>query len=151
MPKLSDDIESLLKIMTAQGVEFAICGGHAVAYHGYPRLTMDVDILLLPTEENAQHMMVSLDQFGFGNAGIPVEAFTLEGAAITLGEQPNQVDLLTSMSSQPTYEIMQHAVWGELAGIKVRFVCRADLMEAKRQAARPKDLADLDELKKMAS
>ncbi len=151
MPKLSDDIECLLKIMTEQGVEFASCGGHAVAYHGYPRLTMAVDILLLPTEENAQHMMTSLDQFGFGNVGIPAEAFTREGAAITLGEQPNQVDLLTSMSSQPTDEIMKHTVWGELAGIKVRFVSRADLMEAKRQAARPKDLADLDELNKTAS
>ena len=151
MPKLSEDIESLLKIMIEQDVEFAVCGGHAVAYHGYPRLTMDVDILLLPTEENAQRMMASLEQFGFGNAGIPTEAFTHEGTAITLGEQPNQVDLLTSMSSEPTDEIMQHAVWGKLSGIRVRFVCRADLMEAKRQAARPKDLADLDELEKTSA
>ncbi len=148
MPNLSEDIESLLNILTKQCVEFAICGGHAVAYHGYPRLTMDVDILLLPSKENAQRIMASLEQFGFGNVGIPAEAFTREGSAITLGEQPNQVDLLTSMSSEPTDEIMQHAVWGKLSGIRVRFVSRADLMEAKRQAARPKDLADLDELEK---
>ena len=146
MPRLSDDIQTLLELMTEHGVDFAICGGHAVAYHGYARMTMDVDILIIPTEENAKRMMAALDQFGFGQVGIPFEAFTHEGTAITLGEQPNQVDLLTSMSSQATAEVLKHAEWGELAGIRVRFVSRADLIEAKREASRPKDLADLDEL-----
>lgn len=146
MSLLSDDIHDLLEIMTQNGVEFAICGGHAVAYHGYPRMTMDVDILLLPTPENAKRIMKSLKQFGFGDAGIPATAFTRDGTAITLGEQPNQVDLLTSMSKEPVINILQHAVWGELAGIKVRFVSRNDLIQAKRQAGRPKDLADLAEL-----
>lgn len=148
MPRLSEDIQTLLAMLTEHGVEFAICGGHAVAYHGYPRMTMDVDILVVPTEENANRIMAALQQFGFGQAGIPLEAFTHSGTAITLGEQPNQVDLLTSMSSQSTTDVMRHTVWGELAGIKVRFVSRPDLIEAKRQAARPKDLADLDELTK---
>ncbi len=137
--------------MSKNDVEFAICGGHAVAYHGYPRLTMDVDILLLPSEENARRVMAALEEFGFGRAGIPLEAFTRERTAITLGEQPNQVDLLTSMSHTPTEDVLKHAVWGELAGLKVRFVSRSDLIEAKRQAARPKDLADLDELEKTGS
>ena len=149
MALLSDDIRDLLRIMTEHGVEFAICGGHAVACHGYPRMTMDVDILLLPTIENAKRIIASLEQFGFGQAGIPPAAFTREGTAITLGEQPNQVDLLTSMSREPVGNIMQNAVWGELAGINVRFVSRDDLLEAKRQAGRPKDLADLDELEKI--
>jgi len=106
-------------------------------------------ILVVPTEENAKRMMAALEQFGFGQAGIPPEAFTHSGTAITLGEQPNQVDLLTSMSSQSTAEVMKHTEWGELSGIRVRFVSRTDLIEAKRQAARPKDLADLDELTKL--
>ncbi len=148
MPQLPDDIQALLEVMLKNDVEFAICGGHAVAYHGYPRLTMDVDILLLPTRDNARRVMAALEEFGFGQAGIPLEAFTCEGTAITLGEQPNQADLLTSMSDTPTEDVLKHAIWGELAGLKVRFVSRSDLIEAKRQAARPKDLADLDELEK---
>lgn len=151
MQIISKDIKSLIEILTDNGVEFAICGGHAVAYHGYPRMTMDVDILLLPTDLNAKKIMKSLEQFGFGKIGIPIEAFTNEGTAITLGEQPNQVDLLTSMSNQPTTEIINHSEMGELAGIKVRFVSRDDLIEAKRQAGRPKDLADLDELEKVSN
>lgn len=149
MQIISKDIQSLIEILTDNGVEFAICGGHAVAYHGYPRMTMDVDILLLPTDSNAKKIMKSLEQFGFGQIGIPIEAFTSEGTAITLGEQPNQVDLLTSMSNQPTTEIINHSEMGELAGIKVRFVSREDLIEAKTEAARPKDLADIDELNKL--
>ena len=129
-------------------VEFAICGGHAVAFHGYPRLTMDVDILILPTLENARRMVASLDEFGFGQAGIPLQSFTHEGTAITLGEQPSQVDLLTSMGATPTVDVLARAEWGQLGGLRVRFVSRKDLIQAKREAARPKDLADLDELEK---
>jgi predicted nucleotidyltransferase len=148
VPQLTNDIRALLEIMIKHGVEFAICGGHAVAYHGYPRMTMDVDILILPSDENAERIMAVLEEFGFGKAGVPRQAFTREGTAITLGEQPNQADLLTSMSSTPTEEVLKHAVWGKLGGLEVRFVSRSDLIEAKRQARRPKDLADLDELKR---
>jgi len=149
MADLSEDITSLIHLLNKHAVEFAICGGHAVAYHGYPRMTMDVDLLIMPTPENACRVMEALEEFGFGNVGIPQDAFVHEGTAITLGEQPNQVDLLTSMSHEPTEKVMERTVDGELAGITVRFVGLRDLLEAKREAGRPKDLADIDELEKM--
>ncbi len=150
MANISADIKELINLFIKHGVKFAVCGGHAVAHHGYPRMTMDVDLLIEPSKENARKVMVALDQFGFGNAGIPVEAFNKEKTAITLGQQPNQVDLLTSMSNVSTSEIIRNSVQGKLGGIKIQFVSRADLLEAKRQAGRPKDLADLDELEKIA-
>jgi len=64
-------------------------------------MTMDVDLLIEPTEENANRVMSALIEFGFGDAGIPKSAFMNEGTAITLGVQPNQVDLLTSISRAP--------------------------------------------------
>ena len=146
--QVSDDIRDLLAIFVSYAVEFAVCGGHAVAFHGYPRFTMDVDLVVVPSEENADRVMEALRHFGFGEAGIPREVFTRTGTAVTLGAQPNEVDLLTSISSVPTAEIVGRAVCGTLAGIDVRFVARDDMMTAKREAGRPKDLADLDELER---
>ena len=151
MPAISDDIRELVEIFICRNVEFAVCGGHAVAFHGYPRLTMDVDLLLNPTVENAARVMDALRDFGFGDAGIPQDAFAKAGTAVTLGVQPNQVDLLTSISSIPTGGVMKRTVWGEFEGLEVRFIGREDLLEAKRQAGRPKDLADLHELERFDS
>ncbi len=149
MADLSPDVRALILLLIKHNVEFAVCGGHAVAYYGYPRMTMDVDLLIEPNERNADRVMSALDEFGFSNADIPRSAFTREGSAITLGVRPNQVDLLTSISDESTANVMNRTIAGKLAGIRIPFISRADLIEAKRQAGRPKDLADLDELGKM--
>ena len=143
---ISRDMQDFLRLLNQHQVKYAICGGHAVAYHGYSRLTMDVDILILPSEENAQRLGQALADFGFGNAGIPISAFTKEGTAVSLGVQPNQIDLLTSMSSQPTAEVIHNSEPATLAGIPVYVTAKADLIRAKRESGRPKDLTDLGEL-----
>ena len=148
MNDISDDMKDVLRLLADHGVDFAICGGHAVAFHGYPRMTLDMDVLIDPTPENADKMRVVLEDFGFGQAGIPLDAFAKDGTAVTLGVHPNQIDLLTSISHTPTEGVMQRTVRGTLAGIPVHFIGLSDLLEAKRQAGRPKDLADLDELEK---
>jgi len=149
MSRIPDDIVELVRLLKEYGVEFAICGGHAVAFHGYPRLTVDVDVLVLPSPENAARVLAALDEFGFGDCCIPREALEREGSAVTLGVQPNQVDLLTSMSTQPTREVVRNAVDGELGGTSVRYVSLGDLLRAKGESDRPKDQADLDELIRM--
>jgi len=151
MPELTDDMRELLELFIEHQVEFLICGGHAVAFYGYVRFTMDVDILVLPTPENAKRAMVALTAFGFGNAGIPRQAFCEPGTAITLGVQPNQVDLLTSISSQDTAEIFSHAIPGDIGRLPVRFVSIEDLLRAKREADRPKDRLDVEELAALSS
>lgn len=143
---ISGDLADFLRLLNHHGVEFALCGGHAVAYHGYSRLTLDVDLLILPSEDNARRLDRALRDFGFGDAGIPVAAFTKEGTAVSLGVQPNQIDLLTSMSSQPTAEVIRNSVSAVFGGIPIRVTAKPDLIRAKREAGRPKDLADLHEL-----
>lgn len=151
MAAISDDIRDFLLLLNRHGVEYAICGGHAVAFHGYSRLTMDVDILIKPSPENAARLAVALGEFGFGNAGIPFDAFAVEGTAVSLGVQPNQIDLLTSMSSQSTAEVFTHLAEGRLAGVPVRIVGAEDLLRAKQEAGRPKDLVDAAELVQAAA
>jgi len=111
---------------------------------------MDFDILVKPSEENADGMMLVLNEFGFGNAGIERSVFLSEGTAVTMGVQPNQIDLLTSISSQPTNEVFENVVPGKLENFEVAFVSRDDLIRAKKEAARLKDLADVEELQKIA-
>ena len=149
MVEISRDMADLLRLFAARGVEFLVCGGHAVAFHGYVRMTMDLDILILPGKPNAARIMAALQDFGFGQAGITAAAFETEGTAISLGAQPNQIDLLTSISSRSAETVFRNAVWGEIGGQEVRFVSLHDLVRAKREAARPKDRVDIDELERV--
>lgn len=143
---LSDDMKELLRIFNRRNVSYAICGGFAVAKHGFVRMTLDLDLLIDPTPENAVAVMDALTDFGFGSAGIGLQHLTDSSTAITLGMQPNQIDLLTKMSSTPTSEILQRAESTDIDGIPVPVVSKADLIVAKKEANRPKDRIDLEEL-----
>jgi predicted nucleotidyltransferase len=144
-------MREFLLLLQRHGVEFVVCGGHAVAFHGYPRLTMDLDILVRPSEDNADRVMAALAEFGFGNAGIPRAGFVRRGTAVTLGAQPNQIDLHTSIGHSDDESVFARGESGDLDGVEVRYVAFSDLVLAKREAGRPKDLADLDELTRIHS
>ncbi len=147
---LTDDFKDFLHCLRKHGVEFLVCGGHAVVFHGYPRLTMDFDILVKPSPENAAKIVQALNEFGFGDAGIPMEAFLAEGTAVTLGAQPNQIDLLTSVGPGiSTSSVFRNAVSGKLEDFEVLYISKDDLIAAKKAAGRPKDMADVDELLKV--
>lgn len=143
---LSDDMKELLRIFNRNHVSYAICGGFAVANHGFVRMTLDLDLLIDPSPENASAVLKSLEEFGFGTAGIELQDLTAPATAITLGMQPNQIVLLTKMSSAPTSKILQRAEKTLLEDIQVMVVSKADLIQAKKEANRPKDLIDLNEL-----
>ena len=147
--KLTKDFNDFIELLIKYDVEFLICGGHAVGYYGYPRLTMDFDLLINPNEVNAGQIMKALDEFGFGQAGINKDAFLQDGTAITLGVQPNQIDLLTSVSTQPTEEVFQNATKGKLEEFKLLYISKEDLIRAKKEAGRAKDIADVEELEKI--
>ncbi len=149
MDRLTTDMHDFLRLLKAHQVEFLICGGHAVAFHGHPRLTKDIDIFVRPTPDNARRLFVALTEFGFGQAGIPEHVFAIEGTAVSLGMQPNQIDLLTSVGGKNCNDIDWQGRPGVLDGIAVRFLALDDLLAAKRAAGRLKDLADLEELEAM--
>ena len=146
MPDISPDMHDFLQLLLKHNVQFALCGGFAVTYYGFIRTTMDIDILIYPTAPNADVLMQALTEFGFGNAGIDTSIFEQPGAVVTLGAQPNQIDLLTSMSSEPLDAIFATCKMADIWGMKIPVVSRESLMRAKQESARPKDLIDLDEL-----
>lgn len=145
----SDDMKELVVLFQKHAVEFAVCGGFAVAHYGFVRATMDFDLLVLPSEKNALNIISALEDFGFGNTGLTIETFSRPGTAITLGSQPNQIDLLTSMSSRPTEEIIKNAETITIKDLQMKVVSYQDLLEAKKSSDRAKDRIDVEELLKI--
>ncbi|HBL27927.1 MAG TPA: hypothetical protein DD490_13900 [Acidobacteria bacterium] len=95
--KLHKDLRECIELFLSQGVEFLVVGGHAVAFHGYPRLTEDVDLLVRPSLENGSRILRALDLVGFGSIGLTAEDFTVPDRMIQLGRAPNRIDLLTQI------------------------------------------------------
>ncbi|MFO8088432.1 MAG: hypothetical protein R6U13_01225 [Desulfatiglandaceae bacterium] len=144
-------MRDLVSLFRKHDVEYAVCGGYAVAYYGFVRMTLDFDLLVLPTHRNAARIMRALDEFGFGDAGLAEETFTREAVAVTLGEQPNQIDILTSIGSQPARDVLSNARLVEIEGMQMPIVDYKDLVKAKKESGRAKDLADVEELECLRS
>jgi predicted nucleotidyltransferase len=145
----SADMKTLLGLFGEFGVQYALVGGHAVNYYGYVRTTQDMDLLVLPTTENAERIMDALSAFGFGGAGIPRELFERDRGAVHLGVEPNRIDILTSLKGVDNAAILEGAHIVEVDGVAVTIISLEDLLEVKRSSDRPRDLADADELAKI--
>lgn len=145
-PSLTSDMRDLLEIFEKREVEYAVVEGFAVNFYGYVRNTQDLDVLVFPSAENAVRVMQALEEFGFGDAGIPQEYFERRGSAIHLGVEPNRIDLLTKLEGVETEQIRRGVRSVELDGCRVQMVSLEVLLEAKRNSSRAKDLADVEEL-----
>jgi hypothetical protein len=146
MPDISPDMRDFLALLLKHDVQFALCGGFAVTYYGFIRTTMDIDVLVYPSVENGSRIMAALAEFGFGDSGIPADSFESPGAAVTLGAQPNQIDLLTSMSSEDADAVFADLHVAVLWDMRIPVVSRRSLLQAKAEAGRPKDRIDYEEL-----
>jgi len=147
--QFSSDMKRLLDLFGRFGVRYTLVGGHAVNYYGYVRTTQDMDLLVLPTTENADRVMDALSAFGFGEAGIPRELFERDKGAVHLGVEPNRIDILTSLKGVDNTTIFEGAQTVEIDGVAVRIISLEDLLRVKRSSDRPRDLADADELAKI--
>lgn len=145
---LSPDMRDFVTLLLKHDVRFAVCGGFAVGVHGFIRATMDLDILVYPSEENARRISRVLEEFGFGRAGIPCSSFLSPGSVVTLGAQPNQIDILTSMSTESADDVFADLQHVEAWGSRIPVVSRRALLRAKRESSRPKDRIDADELER---
>ncbi len=147
--QFSSDMKEFLELFGSFGVRYALVGGHAVNYYGYVRTTQDMDLLVLPTTENAKRVMDALSAFGFGGAGIPRELFERDKGAVHLGVEPNRIDILTGLKGVDNATIFERAEAVEIDGVTVSIISLEDLLQVKRNSDRPRDLADADELAKI--
>jgi len=106
------DFEELLRLIEEHEIEYMIVGGYAVAYHGYPRFTKDMDLFFRLTSENALRLREALVKFGFHEEDLPLDAFTTVGNVLTFGVAPARVDLLNEIDGVTFDEAQPNAVRG---------------------------------------
>jgi hypothetical protein len=130
--------------LNSQKIDFVVVGAHAVAFHGYPRFTGDIDLLIRPTAENAKQLTNALNMFGFPVQPGFESALIQPEKVIQLGRAPNRIDLLTSITGVTFDEAWQDSIVTELDGITVRMLGRNTLLKNKQASGRRKDLADIE-------
>lgn len=145
---LHKDLREFIELLNSAGVEYLIVGAFAVAWHGYPRFTADIDFLVRPSLDNADAVLAALRTFGFGGLDITREELCKPDQVVQLGAKPNRIDLITSISGVEFEDAWTHRVSGEIDGITVNFIGREELIRNKESTGRPKDLGDADELRK---
>ena len=143
---LTKDFKEFLQCLNAHGVEYLVIDGHAVAFHGYPRATADLDVWVAVNLTNASRIVAALKDFGFDLPELSPDLFLREDHVIRMGVAPNRIEIQTGADGVNFSECYPHRVAAELDGIPVWFISLADLKSNKQASGRNKDLADLDQL-----
>lgn len=137
------DFKEWLALLNEVDANYVVVGGFALAHYGFPRYTGDLDVLVLPTPENAVKITEALERFGFGGMNIGVEDLLTPGTVIQLGYPPVRIDLLTSLSGVDTNEVLRDSEAGVHGDVPCRYICRRHFVVNKRSTGRPQDLADI--------
>jgi hypothetical protein len=123
-----------------------VVGGYAVAFHGRPRFTKDIDVFVEPSLENAGRLIAALVDFGFGSLGLTAADFSPPGQIVQLGAAPNRIDLLTTIDGVTFEEAWLHRKSGPFGTETVDYIGLTDLIRNKQASGRPQDLLDVTDL-----
>ena len=144
--EIQADFKELLELLNAHQADYIVVGGYALAFHGAPRFTGDLDILVNPDQPNSLKVLNALHEFGFTDAGLTEKDFQASGQVVQLGVPPVRVDILTSLTGVTWDEAFSGRVSGEYGGVPIYYIGRQQLAANKRALGRAQDLADLEAL-----
>jgi hypothetical protein len=144
--KLERDIREFIELLNARDVRYLIVGAFALAHHGRPRYTGDIDFFVEASAQNAGRLNQVLEQFGFANVGVVEEDLTAADQVVQLGVEPHRMDIMTSISGVAFEEAWETREYGDLDGLQVPFISKELLKRNKAAVGRKQDLADLDYL-----
>jgi predicted nucleotidyltransferase len=144
----SPDFREFVELLNKNDVLYMIVGGYAVGFHGHPRYTGDLDIWLLPTQDNAIKIVKAIESFGFDSLGISEKDLSSEGLVIQLGYPPLRIDLLTSIDGVKFAECYSNRKTAKIDGLLINFIGYEDLIKNKKASGRHQDLGDIDNLQK---
>ena len=145
---LNDDFRDFLRDLLKEKVDFVVVGAYALAFHGVPRATGDIDVFVRPSAENAARVVRALVAFGapVQAAGVTEADFTRPGIVYQIGLPPRRVDVLTQISGINFTEAWESRVPASFDDATVYFLGREALIRNKRSTGRTKDLADVENL-----
>ncbi len=143
---MNRDFAEMLAALSEAGADFLVIGAHAVAVHGRPRATGDLDLWVRPTRDNAVRVWAALVAFGAPLNDLTPDDLTSQDLVFQIGVAPNRIDLITTIGGVTFGEAWPRRISVELWGQLVPVIGREDLIRNKRAAGRPRDLADVAEL-----
>lgn len=143
---LSPDFKDFFTSLNGASVRYLIVGGYAVALHGHPRYTKDIDIWVGLDKDNAGRLVQAIDNFGFGSLGLAAEDFLVPDLIVQLGYPPNRIDLLTTLPGVAFEECYPSGVEVSIDDVTITFIDLENLKTNKRASGRYQDLADLENL-----
>jgi hypothetical protein len=146
---LNEDYKDMLQSLAAEGVEFLLVGAYALAAHGYPRATMDIDIWVMPSPDNADAVLRAIRRFGAPLHHLTKADLEREGTVFQIGVAPRRIDIITAASGLNFTQACSRATIVEIEGIRVRIPSITDLIRNKRASGRTKDIADAEALEEL--
>jgi hypothetical protein len=143
---LAPDFDEFIGSLIAHGAEFLVVGAYALAFHGAPRFTGDLDLFVRPTMENAAKVLAAIRSFGFPVEDLQAEDLTDPRRILEMGVEPVQIHVMSAISGVSWDEAWRTRAPGTCGGHPVAYLGREMFLQNKRAAGRPKDLADVDAL-----
>lgn len=143
---LTRDFKEFLQLLNGHGVDYLLIGGHAVAFHGYPRATSDMDIWVAVNDDNASKMARVLAEFGFDVETAAKELFLQPDHVVRMGVAPNRIEVQTGIDGIVFNECYPRRITAQIDGVTVNLISLGDLKKNKLSSGRYKDLADLENL-----
>lgn len=140
---MNRDFVEMLSALSEAGAEYLVVGAHAMAAHGVPRATGDLDIWVRPGPGNAQRVLTALANFGAPLHDLTVDDLMREDMVFQIGVPPARIDILTSISAVPFDEAWPERLTVHVGALPVPVLGRAQFLKNKRAVGRPKDLADI--------
>ncbi len=144
--ELDRDLSEFIECCIAREVRFLVVGGYAVAAHGHPRYTKDLDVWIWIDPANARRLIGALDDFGFGSLGLIEDDFTRPGLVVQLGHPPKRIDLLTSIDGVVFDDCWPSRMEVAVGGVTMPVIDLDSLVANKRASGRLQDLADAEVL-----
>ena len=141
--KIHPDFSDFIAALNNNEVDFVIVGAYALAFHGYPRATGDIDFWVKPTKKNGEGVLRALREFGFGDLAITVEEI-ISGKIVQLGYPPVRIDIISKLTGVSPEDIWSNRQAGSFGEHSVFYIGKSLYIKNKRALARHKDLADLE-------
>ena len=143
---LNPDFKEFFQLLNKNNVRYLVIGGFAVAFHGYPRYTKDIDIWLWINPENAKNVIRTLEDFGFKSLGLSIDDFLESETIIQIGHPPNRIDLIMTASGVDFEECYQSKIEEEIDGVNIPFIDLENLKKNKLATGKTQDMADVENL-----
>ncbi len=143
---INKDFKEFIELLNKNKVKYLVVGGYALAFHGYPRYTKDIDFWVWIDRENARNIISSLTEFGFSSLDLNEDDFLTPGYVVQLGQPPARIDLLTSVTGVEFEECYESRARIEIEGSFIDFIDLNSFKKNKKAVGRHQDLADLENL-----